>query len=48
MLMSGGPQRFESLCVALPVRPDRGMNLPVCHLSDDVFDLQGGQIPQAV
>jgi hypothetical protein len=48
MLMPGFPQGFQALFEALPVRLDSGADLSVTHPADDIFDLQGRQIPQAV
>ena len=39
--MLGLPQRFRPFFETLPVGLDGGMNLPVTHPADDMFDLQG-------
>jgi len=45
MPMLGFLQGFQSFFAALPVRLDGGMNLPVTHPADDMFYLQGRQMP---
>jgi hypothetical protein len=45
MLLLGFTQGLHPFFVALSVRLDGGMNLPVGHLSDDIPDLQRRQVP---